>query len=62
MKYCHQKPPKMKKPINNLVAKYANIYNKAVTMRDKKKDYKRKEKHTKSPHKGDFSFANPYVN
>lgn len=30
--------------MNNLVAKHARKYNKAVTMRDRKKDYTRKGK------------------
>lgn len=29
----------------NMVAKFANKFNKAKVYRDKKKDYKRKEKH-----------------
>jgi hypothetical protein len=43
MKKKQSKKPK----INNLVAKHAHEFNKAVVMRDKKKDYKRKSKHAK---------------
>jgi len=35
----------LKLPENNLVAKHAGKFNRAVTMRDKKKDYSRKAKH-----------------
>lgn len=38
-----QKTPK----INNPVAKYANKFNKAAVMRDRKNDYQRNEKHKK---------------
>lgn len=33
--------------MNNLVAKHAMKFNKATVQRDKKKDYKRKDKHKK---------------
>lgn len=36
----------MTKKINNLVAKYAHLYNRTVVVPDKKKVYKRKEKHS----------------
>jgi len=36
-----------KPKINNLVAKHARKFNKSVVMRDKKNDYKRKEKYKK---------------
>jgi hypothetical protein len=32
---------------NNYVAKYAKRFNKSVTMRDKKNDYQRQDKHKK---------------
>lgn len=35
---------------NNLVAKYARSFNKATVMRDKKKDYRRQEKHRYQEH------------
>jgi hypothetical protein len=34
--------------MNNPVAKHANKFNKAATHRDRKNDYKRKQKHKKS--------------
>lgn len=41
------KPPNMK-PMNNLVAKHAHEFNKAVTHRDIKNNYSRKIKHKKT--------------
>lgn len=37
--------------MNNLVAKHARKYNKAVVMRDRKKDYTRKGKQKFNPRK-----------
>lgn len=34
--------------MNNLVAKHARQFNKATVQRDKKNDYKRKQKHKKA--------------
>ena len=42
-----EKEDKDKPKINNLVAKHARKFNKAVVMRDRKNDYKRKDKHDK---------------
>lgn len=40
-----KKQKKNKPKINNLVAKHARDFNVAVTMRDRKNDYSRKQKH-----------------
>lgn len=49
---------KKKRPIeNNPVAKHANKFNKAATMRDRKNDYSRKRKNKKADERSAFIFG-----
>lgn len=51
------KQKKIDQPINNFVAKYAREFNKSHIFCDRTK-YKRKEKYSTHPEKGDYLITN----